>query len=92
MLGDHAAQRHPEQVEAVELQVVGQREHVLRHVRRRVVVRGERRLADVAVVEEHRLVPLGERLDLKRPGSAVAAETVDADERVTFAVDFVVDL
>ena len=53
LLRDRAAHRDADQVEAVELQVVGERERVARHVGDLVVAVGHRGLADVAVVEDH---------------------------------------
>ena len=92
LLRDHAPERDAQQVESLELEVIRQSEHVLRHVGRRVVRLSERRLPHVAVVEEDRFVLLGERLDLQRPGATVAAQTVHAQQRLALTVDVVVDL
>jgi hypothetical protein len=46
----------------------------------------------VAIVDEHCLEALREPLDLEGPGTAVAAETVDAEQGLSFSANVVVDL
>ncbi len=91
LLGDRAAHRVAQQVERLDVQRVGQRERVLRHVADLVVAVRDRRLAHVAVVEDHRAVALGERVHLQRPRQRVRGEPHDADQGLPVAVLLVVE-
>ena len=90
VLGDRAAERGAEDVEALEPQRVGEPERVGGHVGDLVGPVGIRALPDVAVVEDDPAVAGGERLELERPGQVVGREAHDAEQRLTLPVLLVV--
>jgi hypothetical protein len=78
-------------VKGVELQVVGQRECVARHVGYLVRLVGLLRLPDVAVVEGDHPVVLRELRDLEHPAEVVGAEAHHQQQRLAFARFLVVE-
>ena len=67
---------YAEQVEGVELECVGQRQRVARHVGDLVVAVGHRRPAHVAVVEDDRPVARREGRHLQGPGERVGRQAI----------------
>jgi hypothetical protein len=91
LLSDRAAHRDAQQVEAVELELVGERQRVTGHVGDLVLAGRHRGLADVPVVEDHGAVLRREGLDLGDPGERVAGEAVHAEERIALPDHLVVE-
>jgi hypothetical protein len=92
LLGDHAPHREAQQVRSLDGERVHQRGDVICHVCDGVGGRSFRTAADVPVVEDHHLEPLGQRGHLREcPQRGVVPDPHDQYERWSLAVDFEVE-